>query len=89
MIFNDEKSATVSNNLIGAQYDPLFVNAATHDFHLIAGSPAIGKGLVLKEVKTDFDDIKRDLGRSFDIGAYAFSSAPLGKPTNLVINSYK
>jgi hypothetical protein len=49
--------------------DPLFVNAAAHDFHLMAASPAIGKGVVTN-ASTDFDGNARPQGGSWDIGAF-------------------
>jgi parallel beta-helix repeat protein len=61
-------SAMVSNNML--DQNPLFVDEKNSVFHLQPGSPAIGKGIVLKEVKYDFDNVPR--GVPFDIGAYAF-----------------
>jgi parallel beta helix pectate lyase-like protein len=63
----NQGGATIRNNL---NSNPLFVNAGIADFHLDTGSPAIGKGIVLEEVKYDFDNVPR--GVPFDIGAYAF-----------------
>ncbi len=52
--------------------DPLFLNAAGHDFHLMAGSPAIGKG-VMTAAATDFDGNPRPRSGSWDIGAYEYT----------------
>jgi hypothetical protein len=47
--------------------DPKFMNAAGYDFHLLAGSPAIGAGATTAAL-FDVDGTAR--GPSFDIGAY-------------------
>jgi hypothetical protein len=47
--------------------NPLLVNPAGFDFHLMSGSPAIGKGITTTAL-FDFDGNPR--GTSFDIGAY-------------------
>ncbi|HNP28688.1 MAG TPA: right-handed parallel beta-helix repeat-containing protein [Nitrospirales bacterium] len=70
----NQGSATISNTIYK---DPLFVNAKNADFHLQPGSPAIGKGVVLNEVKIDYDNVQRNLEGPFDIGAYSFSGSSL------------
>jgi len=52
---------------------PLFVNQAAMDFHLQAGSPAIGAGSPLGAPSTDFDGNPR--GSSIDMGAFQFVPA--------------
>jgi hypothetical protein len=48
----------------------LFVNAAGHDYHLSAASPARDAGLTLAEVTRDLDGVSRPSGPAADIGAY-------------------
>jgi hypothetical protein len=50
--------------------DPMLVSPTTFDFHLTAGSPAIGKGIPTTAL-FDFDGNPR--GTSFDIGAYQYA----------------
>jgi len=58
---------TASNNLTT---DPLFMNAANGNFHLLSGSPAIDAGQTLTDVLDDFDKITRPQGSTYDIGAF-------------------
>ncbi len=51
--------------------DPKLVNPASADFHLGAGSAAIGAGVMIPAT-TDFDGNARPRGSAWDIGAYAF-----------------
>jgi hypothetical protein len=57
--------------------NPLFVNIAAGDLHLLAGSPAIGVGSNVG-VTDDIDGNTRPLSGTFDIGADEFNS---GAPT--------
>jgi hypothetical protein len=56
--------------------DPLFVDPAAGDFHLLQDSPAIDVGVSLTEVTNDFDGTIRPQGNGYDIGPYEFGSAP-------------
>ena len=49
--------------------DPLFVNAASHDFHVLAGSVAIDAG-VDTGITTDGDGLARS--GPFDLGAFEY-----------------
>ena len=80
-ISGTEATAVISNNIstgaIGGggtgtnliNTDPLLVNPTGLDFHLQAGSPAIGAGVTLSNVTNDFAG-KLRLGVLYDIGAY-------------------
>jgi hypothetical protein len=54
--------------------DPLFVNVAANDYHLLPSSPAIDAGSSVS-VPSDFDGNPRPLGARFDIGAYEYAGA--------------
>ncbi len=74
---------TTSNNLTT---NPLFVNAATANFHLQSGSPAINAGTTVTEVTADFAGTLRPQGSAYDIGAYEFvngSGSGMLPPTGL------
>jgi len=55
------------HNLIGV--DPMFVAAASADFHLRPGSPAIDAGATLPKITTDLEGRPRPLGKGYDVGA--------------------
>jgi hypothetical protein len=50
--------------------DPKFVNPEAHDYHLQAGSPAIGAATMDYAPATDFDGHPQALGTSGALGAY-------------------
>lgn len=55
---------------------PRFVDAASGDYHLGLGSPAINAGLDLgSEVPTDIDNNARPSFQAFDIGAFEYVNA--------------
>jgi parallel beta-helix repeat protein len=58
----------------------LFVNAASGDFHLVAGSAAIAQGIPIATVTTDIAGTPRRLGTPYDLGAYVYSSGPAPDP---------
>lgn len=62
--------------------DPLFVGAATGDFHLQSASEAIDAGQWLAAVTIDFDGVPRPIGDTHDIGAFEYITAPAA-PSNL------
>lgn len=51
--------------------NPRFINAASRDYHLLPGSPAIDAGVVLEEgFLPDHDGVTRPQGVVSDVGAY-------------------
>jgi Right handed beta helix region len=78
---NDEGSGTVADHNLTS--DPLFVNSAGADFHLLSGSSALGAGVAIGGITTDFDGVTRPNPPS--IGAYEVPSgsnpnSPLSEP---------
>jgi hypothetical protein len=55
--------------------DPRLANLSSGDAHLLAGSPAIDKGLPVSQVTTDFAGVARPQGSAYDIGAYEFGNS--------------
>jgi len=87
---NNGSGTTQITNLFGTT-DPLFVDAATGNFHLQSGSPAIEAGTATNAPSTDFAGNARPQGSSYHIGAYEYVSAaptptptPTRSPTNVV-----
>jgi len=72
----------VNSNIVGlttTQLAGLFVNAATGNYRLAAGSSAIDKGsnnLIPDGITTDLDGNARIVGSAVDIGAYEYGTAP-------------
>jgi hypothetical protein len=70
--------------------DPRFLNASSHDFHLIGNSPAIGTGIFITGVTPayDFAGNPRPQGTGIDIGPYQTSitdTTPPGAPSGLSV----
>jgi uncharacterized repeat protein (TIGR02059 family) len=68
-------SATFTNYVLdkNLKANPLFVSST--DFHLQTGSPAIGKGLKISWITTDYDG--NAINDPPSIGVYEFGSSPL------------
>lgn len=73
----DWRTAT-SADAASISADPLFVNAATFDYHLISASPCINVGTSsgIAVGTLDLDGTPRIAGVSADIGAYEFADPP-------------
>jgi Right handed beta helix region len=77
-------SSALGSNLVGIE--PGFVDAASGNFRLRSGSPAVNGGVPLPEVATDFDGASRPVGGAYDIGAHEHGGIALpATPTNLRI----
>ena len=63
-------SGTIASNNITT--DPGFVDAATNNFALRAGSVAIDRGARLSSVVTDYRNFQRPRGASHDVGGYEY-----------------
>jgi parallel beta-helix repeat protein len=79
---NWENQATLKGNVAGSINDLKFTNYQSHDFHLQAGSLAIGAGVVLTEVPNDYDYASRNQATAYDIGAFSFNGTPAPPPAN-------
>ncbi len=67
--------ADTGNEQHGLQTNPLFIDLASHDFYIQAGSPAINNGISLSAYfSTDFAGTIRPQGSAWDIGAYEYVS---------------
>jgi hypothetical protein len=79
-------SVAVGKDAKAVNANPNFVSAATQNFHLSSGSPAIDAGMNTGVV-TDFDGVTRPQGSAFDIGAFEFISGSTvsqpAPPTNV------
>jgi hypothetical protein len=56
-----------------------FADAAIHDYHLAAGSPAVNAGARIVEVAADRDGISRPQGEAWDVGAYEMPEGLAGR----------
>jgi hypothetical protein len=69
-LIKPQSTSVGATNLLGM--DPRFVNAATGDFHLMTGSPAIDAADPSATDATDFDGTARPQGAGRDIGAFEY-----------------
>lgn len=73
--------------------DPLFKGAATGDYHLLTGSPAIDSGTATQAPATDIENVARPLDGngdgtlSFDMGAYEAPSLDRIPPVTTAVPS--
>jgi hypothetical protein len=65
-----EASSGTANLAVGPE---AFVDAAGHDYYLVAGSDPIDAGMELEGVMLDRDGTVRPVGNAFDVGAYEWS----------------
>ena len=67
--------------------DPKFANpsSAPYDFHVQAGSPAIGSGMMESFTTVDFDNSPR--GNPYDRGSYQYHSAPVQVPVTISVSA--
>jgi len=63
----DEAGSGTANLAVGPA---AFVDAAAHDYHLVAGSEPVDAGVDLEGVSLDRDGTFRPVGGAFDVGAY-------------------
>ena len=78
---NESGSFTFTDNGSNA-----FVNLPGGDFHLVSGSPLIDKGIALATdgyINKDASGVTRGNGAGWDVGAFEYSGATPGAPTNL------
>jgi hypothetical protein len=64
-----------------------FVGAATHDYRLSSGSPAVDRGDTLAGVTTDRLGIPRPQGSHYDVGAFERPADPVNQPPVVTIAS--
>lgn len=67
---SDDTLSGCSNS--SSNTNPSFLDAGTHNYHLIDGSAGIDVGTTLSDVTTDKDGLSRPAGSAYDIGAYEF-----------------
>ena len=69
--------------------DPLFVDAAAHNYRLSANSPAIDAGIAQAAPDSDYDGTKRPINGAVDIGAFEYAErlaeAPPATPQSLAV----
>jgi hypothetical protein len=70
-VLPDEAGGGAANMAVG---EATFVDAAMHDYHLVAGSDPVDAGVDLDGVTLDRDGTFRPVGRAFDVGAYEWDA---------------
>jgi hypothetical protein len=68
--------------------NPMYLNPAIRDFHLLSGSPAVNAGVSIAGLSWDIDGATRPSGSAYDIGAYELGGAAVSRPnppTNLQV----
>lgn len=65
--------ATPSNMAVDGS---VFVDSASHDYHLLMGAMPMDAGEALAEVAVDRDGVPRPFGPAYDIGAYEWTDEP-------------
>ena len=71
-----EKCGATDLTVKGSVVNRIFVDYHAHNYHLKAGSPAIGRGDPLRHASRDRDGVRRPHGKSVDVGAYEFVKKP-------------
>lgn len=72
LIKADSIASFVNNQHNILSKDPQFVNSTTWDYHLKAGSPAIGAGMSASGLTDDLEGNTRLPGNPYDLGCYIY-----------------
>jgi hypothetical protein len=67
---------TFATGTVDLHLPPAFLDAASGDYHLQAGSPAVDAGVALPQVDRDRDGNPRPDCVAWDIGAYEAQALP-------------
>lgn len=71
-----QNGLTATNTITAAPDFVNYVATGGGDYHLAAGSPAIGAGMALNAPTSDFDGNIHPADQAYDIGAYDFQASP-------------
>ncbi len=66
---NDTEGSIITSTHAITGRDPLFLDPATGNYHLRAGSPAVDAGITVPWLAEDIDGDPRPIGAGYDIGA--------------------